>query len=147
MSDKVTATGTDISLFGDEHVRQYRETNGEVGYLWNGVPILLLTTKGRKSGADRVIPIIFAKVGEAYVIIGSKGGAPAHPSWYLNIQADPHVKVQVKADQFDAVARAAASPERERLWAEVMKVWPKYDIYQSRTTRQIPVVVLEPVKR
>lgn len=135
--------GTDITLLGDEHVRRYRETDGETGYIWNDATSLLLTTRGRKSGEDRTIPIIFKQVGEEYVLIASKGGAPAHPAWYLNICADPHVKLQIKGDKFDAVARTAQSPEREALWAESLKQWPNYDVYQSRTTRRIPVVVLE----
>jgi deazaflavin-dependent oxidoreductase (nitroreductase family) len=135
--------GTDVSLVGENHLRLYLQTNGEQGYLWNGVPILVLTTKGRKSGETRQIPIIFSRDGDNYFIIGSKGGSPTHPAWYLNLVADPHVQVQVKGDKFDAVARTAESPERERLWAIALKDWPNYDVYQSRTTRQIPVVVLE----
>lgn len=134
---------TDISLLGDEHVRVYRESNGEKGYIWNGAPILLLTTKGRKSGEPRTIPIIYTPYGQSYVIIASKGGSPTHPKWYLNILDDPRVELQVKADRFGAVARTAPSPERERIWAEALKIWPNYDIYQSRTSRQIPVVVLD----
>ena len=133
----------DLSLLGEEHVRVYRETNGETGYLWNGSPTLLLTTKGRKSGQPRDIAIIYTPVGDSYVIIASKGGSPTHPQWYQNVLEDPHVKVQVKADVFDATARTAAPGERERLWAEAVKNWPNYDTYQSRTTREIPVVVLE----
>src|SRR4030095_443800 len=127
-----TIPGTDISLLGEEHVRVYRETNGEKGYIWNGVPILLLTTTGRQSGQPRIIPIIFTQVGDSWVIIASKGGSPTHPKWYLNILDDPHVQVQVKGDVFEAVARTAQSPERERIWAETVKTWPNYDIYQSR---------------
>jgi deazaflavin-dependent oxidoreductase (nitroreductase family) len=144
--EKKSDIGTDITLLGDEHVRRYRETNGEVGYIWNGAPILLVTTKGRKSGVDRTIPIIYAQVGDDCVIIASKGGSPTHPAWYLNLLDDPNVQVQVKGDKFAAVARTAQSPERERLWAEAIKGWPNYDVYQSRTTRQIPVVVLERAK-
>ena len=135
--------GTDISLLGAEHVRVYRETNGEQGYLWNGVPTLLLTTRGRRSGEPRTIPIIYTPVGEAYVIIASKGGSPTHPKWYLNLLQDPDVEIQVKAERFAGVARTAESPEREALWAEAVKAWPNYDVYQSRTERKIPVVVLE----
>lgn len=148
MSDSGSAKsdlGTDITLLGDEHVRRYRETDGETGYLWNGATSLLLTTRGRKSGEDRTIPIIFKQVGEKYVLIASKGGAPAHPAWYLNICADPHVKLQIKGDKFDAIARTAEGPEREALWAASLEQWPNYDVYQSRTTRRIPVVVLERV--
>jgi deazaflavin-dependent oxidoreductase (nitroreductase family) len=135
--------GTDISLLGEKHVRVYRETNGEQGYLWNGVPILLLTTKGRKSGEPRTIPIIFTPYKDSFVIIASKGGSPTHPKWYLNILEEPKVTVQIKAETFKAVARTATFPERELIWAEALKSWPNFDVYQSRTTRQIPVVVIE----
>ena len=138
---------TDTSLLNAEHVRVYRETNGEQGYIWNGSPILLLTSKGRKSGEDRTIPIIFTGWGEGWAIIASKGGSPTHPKWYLNVVDDPHVQVQVKGDVFEAVARTASSPEREQVWAEAIKHWPNYDVYQSRTDRQIPVVVLTPVRK
>ncbi len=135
--------GTDITLIGEEHVRRYRETDGAVGYEWNGVPTLLLTTKGRKSGEPRTIAIIFRQVGDAQVLIASKGGSPTHPLWYLNIEADPEVEVQIKGERFAARARTAEGEERERLWAEAVAGWPNYDVYQSRTTRRIPVVVLE----
>ena len=137
---------TDISLRGEEHVRLYRETNGEQGYMWNGVPTLLLTTRGRKSGEPRTIAIIYTPYKDSWVIIASKGGSPTHPKWYLNLLDDPNVELQVKADRFQAVARTAPSPEREEIWAECIKHWPNYDIYQSRTERLIPVVVLDPVK-
>ena len=137
--------GTDISLLGEKHVKVYRETNGEQGYLWNGVPILLLTTTGRKSGEPRTIPIIFTPYKDSFVIIASKGGSPEHPKWYLNILNNASVTVQVKAEVFKAAARTAQSPEREAIWAEAVKSWPNFDVYQSRTTRQIPVVVIERV--
>ncbi len=135
--------GTDISLIGEEHVRQYRETNGETGYLWNGATALLLTTKGRKSGEDRTIAIIFKQVGDRYAIIASKGGAPAHPAWYLNILADPQVTLQIKGERFAGIARTADDAERAELWAASLEQWPNYDVYQSRTDRKIPVVVVE----
>ena len=84
-------------------------------------------------------------MGNSCVIIASKGGWPEHPQWYLNLLADPNVEVQVKDKQFNAVARTAASPEREEIWAKCVANWPNYDIYQSRTERLIPVVVLDPV--
>lgn len=133
----------DISLRGDDHVRLYRETHGEQGYVWNGAPILLLTTTGRRSGEARTIPIIYTPYQNGYVIIASKGGSPTHPLWYLNVLEDAHVEVQVKAARFDAVARTAQSPEREQIWAEAIKTWPRYDEYQARTARLIPVMVLE----
>jgi deazaflavin-dependent oxidoreductase (nitroreductase family) len=142
-----TVPGTDISLLGAEHVRVYRETNGEQGYIWNGSPILLLTSKGRKSGEDRTIPIIYTGWGDGWAIIASKGGSPTHPKWYLNVEADPRVQVQVKGDVWEATARTAESPEREQIWAAAIKHWPNYYIYQSRTDRRIPVVVLTPVRK
>ena len=138
-----SSIGTDISLIGEEHVRRYRETNGETGYLWNGATALLLTTKGRKSGEERTIAIIFKQVGDRYVIIASKGGAPAHPAWYLNIIDDPHVTLQIRGEKFSGIARTAEGEEREELWAEALEQWPNYDVYQSRTERKIPVVVVE----
>jgi deazaflavin-dependent oxidoreductase (nitroreductase family) len=137
------SAGTDITLLGDEHVRIYRETNGATGYLWNGVPTLLITSTGRKSGQKRTIPIIFTQVGDKYVIIASKGGSATHPAWYLNILEDPSVEIQIKGDIFKARTRTAKSPEREELWAAAVAAWPNYDLYQSRTTRLIPVVVIE----
>ncbi len=138
-----TSPGTDVALLGENHIRIYRETNGETGYLWNGVPTLLMTMTGRKTGQQRTIPIIYRQVGQKYVIIASKGGSATHPAWYLNVQDDPHVEVQIKGDIFKATARTAPSPEREQLWAEAVSAWPNYDLYQTRTTRLIPVVVIE----
>lgn len=135
--------GTDISLIGEEHVRQYRETDGETGYLWNGATALLLTTKGRKSGEDRTIAIIFKQVDDRYAIIASKGGSPTHPAWYLNILDNPNVTLQIKGEAFAGIARTAEGGEREELWAESLRQWPNYEVYQSRTDRKIPVVVVE----
>jgi deazaflavin-dependent oxidoreductase (nitroreductase family) len=131
-------------LFGAEHVRRYLETDGEVGYRWrNGAPILILTTTGRRSGEERVKPLIFGEDDGRYVVVASKGGAKHHPDWYLNLQADPDVHVQVKADRFAARARTAEGEERARLWERMAEIWPAYDDYRQRTDREIPVVVLE----
>jgi len=133
----------DLSLFGPEHVRRYQETGGEVGHQWNGVPTLLLTTIGRSSGIERTSAMIYAEDGERFVVVASQGGAPSHPNWYQNLQACPEVVVQVQADRFSAVARSAEGEERDQLWALVNGVWPRFEEYQSRTQRRIPVVVLE----
>ena len=131
-------------LYGAEHVRRYLETDGEVGYRWrNGAPILILTTTGRKSGEERVRPLIFGEDDGRYVVVASQGGAPSHPDWYLNLAADPNVHVQIKGDRFAARARTAEGEERERLWRTMAEIWPPYDEYQRRTDRTIPVVVLE----
>jgi deazaflavin-dependent oxidoreductase (nitroreductase family) len=132
------------NLFGDEHVRRYRETGGEVGHEWKkGSKILLLTTKGRKTGEPRTTPLIYENAGDAYVIVASKGGAPEDPGWYRNLSKDPAVELQVKDDVFPAHARTAEGEERERLWKLAAKQWPDYDAYQTKTDREIPVVVLE----
>jgi deazaflavin-dependent oxidoreductase (nitroreductase family) len=136
-------TAPDISLVGDEHVRRYRETDGEVGHEWNGVLTLLLTTTGRRSGEPRTSAMIYGTDGDAFVVIASQGGMPTHPDWYLNLTAEPNVGLQVGADRFAAVARTAEGAERDRLWSLMTSVWPNFDVYQSRTERRIPVVVLE----
>ena len=130
--------------FGEEHVRVYRETGGEVGHIWReGSTILLLTTKGRKTGEPRTTPLIYAEDGDRYVIVASKGGAPDHPGWYRNLEQDPNVELQVKDEVFAARARTAEGEERERLWRKANEVWPHYDEYAKKTDREIPVVVLE----
>lgn len=137
-------TQPDLLLLGDDHVRAYRESGGEVGYLWNGVPTLLLTATGRRTGRKLTSPLIFARDGDDYLIVASMGGAPRHPNWFLNLQAKPEAEIQVKAETLPVVARAASATEKPRLWKIVTDVWPNYDVYQSRTDRDIPVVVLSP---
>jgi deazaflavin-dependent oxidoreductase (nitroreductase family) len=135
----------DLTLFGDEHVRRYQETDGEVGYLWNGATCLVLTTTGRTTGQTRHSALICGFDGDTCIIVASKGGAPTNPSWFLNLAAEPDVEVQVKGDRYRAVARTVEGAERDRLWKIMTDVWPSYDQYQERTTRVIPVVVLERV--
>jgi deazaflavin-dependent oxidoreductase (nitroreductase family) len=136
-------TPPDLSLFGEEHIRQYLETGGEVGHLWNGVPTLVLTTTGRKSGESRQSAMIYGQDGGAFVVIASQGGAPTHPNWYLNLVDEPAVELHVGAEHFAARARTAEGAERDRLWKLMTSVWPNFDVYQTRTDRRIPVVVLE----
>ncbi len=128
-----------------DHLKRYLATNGADGHLWNGVPTLLLTTTGRKSGASQQLPLIYGRDGDRYVIVASRGGAADHPGWYKNLAAQPAVRLQVAADRFAARARSAAGDERTRLWQVMTKIWPAYDEYQGKTARQIPVVVLERV--
>lgn len=134
----------DYSLFGDEHIRKYEETDGEVGYLWNDATCLVLTTTGRKSGEPRKFPLIFGKDSDDYLLIASKGGAPEHPGWYLNLEAHPEAVVQVKGDVVPVTARTASPDEKARLWSIMLEQWPYYDDYQTKTDRDIPVVVLTP---
>ena len=130
-------------LFGAEHVRVYRETGGEQGYHWRGATILLLSTTGRRSGEQRTTPLIHRTDGDGWVIVASKGGAPDNPYWYKNLEADPDVTIEVEAEQIPVRAHAAEGSERDRLWRLMTEVWPAYDDYQKRTSREIPVVVLE----
>ena len=132
------------TLFGAKHVQRYRETGGEVGHRWKrGSKILLLTTKGRTTGEPRTTPLIYEEDGDRYVIVASQGGAPTHPGWYRNLTKNPEVELQVLDEVFPARARTAEGEERERLWKLVNQQWPDYDAYQTRTDREIPVVVLE----
>lgn len=130
-------------LFGEEHVRKYIETDGEVGHDWmRDTTVLVLATTGRKSGKEYKHALIYRRYGDDCVVVASKGGAPEHPDWYLNLKANPKVEVQVGADKFTATARDAASDERPKLWTLMNEVWPDYDTYQEKTDREIPVVVL-----
>ena len=131
-------------LFGDDHVRSYRETGGDVGHDWmKGTSTLLLTTTGRKSGEERTTPLIYGRSGEAYLVVASKGGADEPPSWYVNLVEQPEVEVQVLDKRFTAHARTATADEKPALWREMVGHWPDYDAYQSGTEREIPVVVLK----
>lgn len=133
-----------------DHVLLYQR-DPEAGHLWDSsvaggpglVPTLLLTTTGRRSGQSSVLPLIYGEADGGAVVIASKGGAPSHPAWYLNLTADPHCKVQIAKDQFKARARVAEGEEREQLWAKMADVFAPYNDYQAATEREIPVVVLE----
>ncbi|MGV0787956.1 nitroreductase family deazaflavin-dependent oxidoreductase [Mycolicibacterium sp. XJ2] len=137
-------TAPDLTLVGAEHVAAYCHTGGEVGYLWNGVPTLLLTVTGRRSGQPRTSALIFGRCGEDYLVVASMGGAPMHPKWYLNLQAHPHAEIQVRDRRMAVTARTATPDEKPRLWRIMVELWPNYDAYQARTERDIPVVVLTP---
>jgi deazaflavin-dependent oxidoreductase (nitroreductase family) len=130
-------------LFGQEHVDRYRETGGEEGHDWRGTQTLLLTTTGRRSGEERTTPLVYGTDDGRYVVVASKGGSDEPPTWYLNLQKDPEVEVQVRDDRFRARARTATPEEKPALWKTMVGHWPDYDAYQRRTEREIPVVVLE----
>ena len=135
-----------------EHIQLYR-TDPEKARLWDSAPLggpgvlptLLLTTTGRKSGEPRALPLIYGESGSSYVIIASKGGAPTHPVWFLNLEAKPECELMVGAKEVTARARVAEGEERERLWKEMAEIYPPYNEYKARAERTIPVVVLDPV--
>jgi deazaflavin-dependent oxidoreductase (nitroreductase family) len=121
-----------------QHLENYRATDGA------GDPtVLILTTTGRRSGEPRSVPLIFGRDGDRLVLVASLGGAPHHPTWYLNVRDDANVFVQVQGERFAARARTAAGDERDRLWRLMVSILPDYQDFQARTTREIPVVVVE----
>jgi len=128
-----------------EHARRYIESGGTDGHIWEGVPTLLLTTTGRRSGQPRTTPLFYGRDGDRYLVVASRGGAPQHPAWYENLTARPDVRVQVMAERFAARARTASKAEKPALWKTMAAIWPAYEDYQARTAREIPVVVIERV--
>jgi proline iminopeptidase len=131
-------------LHGPEHVKVYLDTDGEVGHEWReGSSVLILTTKGRKSGEERLNALIYGMAGDNPMVVASKGGNPQHPAWYLNLRENPSVQVQIFGDKFGATARDATPEERPELWKQMVEHWPAYEDYQQRTDREIPIVILE----
>jgi deazaflavin-dependent oxidoreductase (nitroreductase family) len=133
-----------VELFWKIHPWLYKTTGGKVGGKIAGMPVLLLTTKGRKSGQPRERALTYVPSGNAYAVIASFLGEPRHPDWYLNLKADPQASVRCGGKSLDVRAREAAGEERDRLWREAVKLNADYDEYSKRTTRRIPIVVLEP---
>ena len=127
-------------------IKEFRANGGKVGGNFAGRTLLLLHTVGAKSRQERINPVAYIMDGERYVIIASKGGAPAHPSWYHNLVANPLVKVEVGTEQFQVQASVAAEPERTRLYDRMVEMMPTFADYRRRTTLVIPVIVLTRVK-
>ena len=128
-----------------EHAEEYLATDGEKGHIWRGAPTLVLITTGRSSGKQRRTMLIYGRDGGNYLLVASQGGAPDHPQWYKNLVANPEVQIQVLADKFTARARTASPEEKARLWPIMTGHWPAFDDYQAKTTRDIPLVILERV--
>jgi len=137
-----------------DHSNRYLASGGTDGHMYDvtppgrskmTVPSLLLTTTGRKSGEKYIFPLFYGEDGGSYIIVASKGGAPEHPGWYRNILANPEVEVQVGTKKMRARARTVGGAERARLWEKALVFWPPYADYQLKTTREIPVVLLDPV--
>jgi deazaflavin-dependent oxidoreductase (nitroreductase family) len=129
-----------------KHIDEYVETDGQKGYEWrNGAPTLLLTTRGRKTGKLRRTALIFGVDADRYVLVASVGGAAKNPAWYLNLVEHPEVELQVRAEKFMGRARSANAEEKPRLWRLMASIWPDYDNYQTKTEREIPVVIVERV--
>jgi proline iminopeptidase len=138
-----------------EHANRYLASGGTDGHMYKitlpqrgeiTAPSLLLTTTGRKSGDKFIFPLFYGTDGGSYFVIASKGGAPQHPGWYRNILANPNVEVQVGTTKMNARARTATGEERLRLWKKALEFWPPYADYQLKTEREIPVIMLDPVR-
>ncbi len=128
-----------------DHVERYERTGGREGGEFNGVPCVILTTTGRKSGKTRKTPLVRVPNGNGYLVIASMGGQPKHPVWYLNLVADPEVMLQDGPDRRSYRARVVEGPERDELWTVAVAAYGDYADYQERCDRQIPVVALDPV--
>ncbi|MBV9790063.1 MAG: nitroreductase family deazaflavin-dependent oxidoreductase [Chloroflexi bacterium] len=127
------------------HTRFFRLSGGKIGGRMAGCPVLLLTTKGRKTGKERVTPLLYIPDDENFVLIASNGGVPNHPAWYWNMQSNPEVTVEVGSRKLRVRAEDATGAERERLWAKAVSMYSGYADYQKRTKREIPVVILRQV--
>jgi len=126
-------------------IDEFRANAGKVGQPFEGVPILLLHHRGAKTGTERINPLAYRRDGDNYVIFASKAGAPTNPDWYHNVQANPESEIEVGTDKVSVRARVAQDDERERLWELQKKEFPGFADYEQKTSRQIPVIVLEPV--
>lgn len=131
--------------FNQRVIDEFRANGGKVGGPFEGAPMLLLHHTGAKSGVERVTPLVYRSEGDAYVVFGSKGGAPSHPHWYLNVVANPDTTVEVGTETVPVRARVAAGEEREAIWSAQKDAMPGFVDYETAIAgrREIPVVVLE----
>ncbi len=133
-----------FKITGAIHVAIYRASRGRVAGRIGRAPVLILTTRGRRSGKARTNPLLYVEDGRRLVLIASKGGAPNHPAWFLNLRDDPDVTVERGAAKQRYRAHIADSQERELLWPQAVAMYAGYAKYQEKTSREIPLVVLEP---
>jgi len=130
--------------FNGKIITEFRENGGKVGGMFEGAPLLLLHTTGAKSGAERVNPMMFGRQGSDYTVFASKGGAPDNPAWYHNLVAHPDVTAEIGTETVRLTARVAAGEERDRIWTAWKERNPGFAEYEQKTSRQIPVIVLQP---
>lgn len=126
------------------HVFLYRLSGGAIGGRFGKAPVLLLTTKGRRSGKAYTTPLLYLRDGSNLVVVASSGGADLDPQWWRNLKSDPEAQVQVKRDKFAARAEQASAEEKQRLWPQLVQMYKPYQGYQEKTAREIPVVILKP---
>ncbi|HEY2570355.1 MAG TPA: nitroreductase family deazaflavin-dependent oxidoreductase [Solirubrobacteraceae bacterium] len=135
---------SDVEDFNRAIIDEFRANDGKVGGPFEGAPVLLLTATGAKSGERRTTPVMYLPDGERMVIFASKGGAPTNPGWYHNLRANPSATVEVGSDTVEVQAVVTEGDERERLFRKQAELYPQFADYQQKTTRQIPVVALQP---
>ena len=134
----------EVNDFNRQIIEEFRANDGKVAGNFEGAPMLLLHTKGAKTGAERVNPVVYQRDGDRYVIFGSKAGADTNPDWYHNLLAHPETTVEVGSETVPVVARVAEGEERDRLWSRQKELMPGFGDYERKTSRPIPVIVLEP---
>jgi deazaflavin-dependent oxidoreductase (nitroreductase family) len=135
---------TDFNDFNRNIISEFRANDGVVGGPFEGAPMILVNHRGAKSGTEYTAPLVYSRDGDNYIVIASKGGAPEDPQWFRNLVANPDVTVEVGAETFPVRARVAEGDERARLYRAQADAMPNFDEYAKATTREIPVVVLEP---
>ncbi len=133
-----------MSDWNDKIIEEFRANGGKVGGNFEGAPLLLLHTVGARTGQERVHPMMYQQVDGGYAVFASKGGAPTNPDWYHNLLARPEVTAEIGTGTAELVARVAEGEERERIWTAQKAAYPGFADYERKTTREIPVVVLEP---
>lgn len=131
-----------MSDFNSQIVEEFRANGGKVAS-FEGRPLLLLHTTGAKSGVERVHPLMYQAIGDAFAVFASKAGAPANPGWYYNLLENPDTQVEIGGEAIPVTARIATGPERDEIWARQKQQFPNFAEYEDRTTRTIPVVILE----
>lgn len=133
----------DVNDFNQQMIKDFRENHGKLGGPFEGATMLLLHSTGAKSGNERVNPVAYQPVGDNFAVFASKAGAPTNPDWYHNLVAHPETKVEVGDDTIGVTARVATGDERQRIWDKQKQIMPGFADYETKTTRQIPVVLLE----
>jgi F420H(2)-dependent quinone reductase len=128
------------------HVAAFRLSGGRLGGDVRGAPVLLLHHRGRKSGEQRVSPLLYLPDGERLVIVGSKGGSHRHPAWFLNLREMDETEVELRGERRRVSVRLATPEERNELWPRVVDIWSDYATYQKRTDREIPLIILAPAE-
>jgi deazaflavin-dependent oxidoreductase (nitroreductase family) len=136
----------EVNDWNSKIIEEFRANGGKVGGGFEGAPLLLLHTTGARSGRERVNPVMYQKVSDGYAVFASKGGAPVNPDWYHNLLANPRVRAEIGTETVELTARVADGETRDRIWTAQKSAYPGFADYERKTTRQIPVVILEPAR-